>query len=167
MKMEPIEYLLPAAIEPTDWRYAEPHPRAEAMLAAYKLLLSIPEGKFAPQLNYYYVECYGTRHEFNMDKPFDEVIHNCGTLACGAGWLGITERFKRNRQAWESWAMMHFATDHNDLFAWSGGSCYDYEATSRGLNEKERLLYRFRRAMGHTRREALRTMRADLEALKR
>jgi len=112
--------------------------------AAFDILAKIPKQRFYPRLDHWYGR--------NICDP-RENPHDCETLACAAGWLALSEKFRSVID------LEHSFTGPGDcpgvifdcLFSrrWDFCAGYDKEFPLSGT-DKQLALYRIRREMGES-----------------
>jgi hypothetical protein len=121
-------------------------------------LEKIPVQKFVPDLDYFYD---GPRmgQEVTAKTDLEEALDpDCGTLACGAGWLALGRMFGSEPNQYanivEALDLSNYVTiESTPIFCCrsDGDGAYDLEDNVDDLNDKQLLLYRiWRHVYGYT-----------------
>ena len=122
---------------------------------AYNILAKIPEERYVPGLKTY----FGAGIHDPRDHP-----HDCGTLACAAGWLALSDEFHSDRPSsaavfsklYQRFGAIHFLS----LFASRNHGFATHDCEVPQLTDKQVVLYRLRRAMHESPEVALSTVLA-------
>ena len=136
----------------------------EKIKDAYAILAGIPAAKFVPSLSSFYRRADG---EWLFREPRSIRELPCGTLACGAGWLVLHPKFKRQDHSSylvdELGAALGVSENAFwDLFNPKGASSFDREGLLIGaISDKALLLYRIRRFLGQDKLDAFIAAAAD------